>query len=114
MSDFRFAAPEWAYAFYALLVCVALLVWLNRRGSGALDRFVSTPLRERLVRSPSLFRRRMRIALLTLSRRHLDPGTDAASVGNAIRRDADLRLGDHDLSGRIQVDVGRRRRAEST
>ena len=67
MSDFQFAAPEWAYAFYALGVCVALLVWLNRRGSGALDRFVSTALRERLVRSPSLLRRRLRIALLALS-----------------------------------------------
>ena len=67
MSDFRFAAPEWGTAFAALAVCVALLIWLDRRSGGALDRFVSAALREQLVQSPSPLRRRVRIALLSLS-----------------------------------------------
>ncbi|MEE8508329.1 MAG: VWA domain-containing protein, partial [Myxococcota bacterium] len=67
MSDFRFAAPEWGTAFTALAVSVALLIWLDRRGGGALDRFVSAALRARLVQSPSPLRRRLRIALLSLS-----------------------------------------------
>ena len=67
MSEFRFAEPAWAYAFYALAVFVGLLFWLERRGGGALDRFVSSALHERLVEVPSSWRRRLRIVLLSLS-----------------------------------------------
>lgn len=67
MSELRFAEPFWAYAFYALAVFVGLLVWLERRGGGALDRFVSPALQARLVDSPSAWRRRLRIVLLSLS-----------------------------------------------
>ena len=67
MSEFRFAEPAWAYAFYALAVFVGLLFWFERRGGGALDRFVSSTLHERLVEVPSSWRRRLRIVLFSLS-----------------------------------------------
>ncbi|MBW1683664.1 MAG: VWA domain-containing protein [Deltaproteobacteria bacterium] len=67
MSEFRFAEPVWAYAFYALAVFVGLLFWFERRGGGALDRFVSSALHERLVEVPSSWRRRLRIVLFSLS-----------------------------------------------
>ncbi len=67
MSELRFAEPAWAYAFYALAVFIGLLVWLEQRGGGALDRFVSPALQARLVDLPSAWRRRLRIVLLSLS-----------------------------------------------
>ncbi len=67
MSEFRFAEPGWAYAFYGLAVLVASLFWLDRRGGSALDRFVALGLQPRLVESPSPWRRRSRLALLSLS-----------------------------------------------
>ncbi|MCH8082621.1 MAG: VWA domain-containing protein [Myxococcales bacterium] len=67
MSEFRFAQPQWIHALWGVLVFVALLFWFDRRGSGALDQLIGDTLRRRLVRRPSAFRRRMRIALLGLS-----------------------------------------------
>ena len=43
------------------------LVWLERRGSHALDRLVSDPMQDRLVLRPSRWRRWARIALLGIS-----------------------------------------------
>ena len=40
MTDLHFAAPEWVHLLWIILILAALLVWLERRGSGALDRFV--------------------------------------------------------------------------
>ena len=67
MSEFRFAQPQWIHALWVVLAFVALLFWFDLRGSGALDRLIGNTLRQRLVRRPSSFRRRMRIALLGLS-----------------------------------------------
>ena len=67
MSEFRFAQPQWLYAFWGVLTFVALLFWLELRGVGALDQLIGNALQRRLVRRPSSFRRRMRIALLGLS-----------------------------------------------
>jgi Ca-activated chloride channel family protein len=67
VSEFRFAQPQWIHALWGVLVFVALLFWFDLRGSGALDQLIGETLRRRLVRRPSAFRRRMRIALLGLS-----------------------------------------------
>ena len=67
MSEFRFAQPQWIHALWGVLAFVALLFWLDLRGSGALQQLIGDTLRRRLVRRPSAFRRRMRIALLGLS-----------------------------------------------
>ena len=67
MSEFRFAQPQWIHAFWGVLVFVALLLWFDLRGAGALDELIGSALRRRLVRRPSSLRRRMRIALLGLS-----------------------------------------------
>ncbi len=49
MSDLQFAAPEWAYAFWAVLAALATLFWLERRGGHALARFVGPALQAQLV-----------------------------------------------------------------
>ena len=67
MTDLHFAAPGWANAFYALAAFIVALVWLERRRSGSLDRFVSAALRERLVRETTPWRRQLRLGLLGLS-----------------------------------------------
>ena len=67
MSEFRFAQPQWIHALWGVLVFVALLFWFDLRGAGALDQLIGGTLKRRLVRSPSVFRRRMRITLLGLS-----------------------------------------------
>ncbi len=67
MSEFRFAQPQWIHALWGVLVFVALLFWFDLRGAGALEQLISDTLKRRLVRRPSLLRRRMRIALLGLS-----------------------------------------------
>jgi Ca-activated chloride channel family protein len=67
VSEFRFAQPQWIHALWGVLVFVALLFWFDLRGAGALDQLIGDTLKRRLVRSPSVLRRRMRIALLGLS-----------------------------------------------
>ena len=67
MSEFRFAQPQWIYAFWGVLTFVALLFWFDFRRTGALDQLIGNALQRRLVRRPSVFRRRMRIVLLGLS-----------------------------------------------
>jgi Ca-activated chloride channel family protein len=67
VSEFRFAQPQWIHALWGVLVFVALLFWFDLRRAGALDQLIGDTLKRRLVRSPSGFRRRMRIALLGLS-----------------------------------------------
>ena len=67
MSEFRFAQPQWLHALWGVLAFVALLFWFELRGVGALDQLIGNALQRRLVRRPSAFKRRMRIALLGLS-----------------------------------------------
>jgi Ca-activated chloride channel family protein len=67
VSEFRFADPQWAHALWGVLAFVALLFWLDRRGGAALERLIAGALRERLVRRPAPWRRRLAILLLGLS-----------------------------------------------
>ncbi len=67
MSELRFAEPQWVHALWGVAVFTLLLLWLDRRGSSALDRLVGLPLRSRLLRRPPAWQRRLRIALLGLS-----------------------------------------------
>ncbi|MDJ0849109.1 MAG: VWA domain-containing protein [Myxococcota bacterium] len=67
MSELRFAEPEWVHLLWGVAAFTALLFWLDRRGSSALDRLVGAALRSRLLRRPPAWRRRLRIALLGLA-----------------------------------------------
>ena len=53
MNTFRFAQPEWAYALWGVLALAGVLVALDWRARGRLDRLISTAMRARLVRAPS-------------------------------------------------------------
>ena len=67
MSELRFAEPGLVHLLWALLAFLALLAWLERRGTGALDQLVGSALRDRLVRRPTPARRWLRLALLGLT-----------------------------------------------
>jgi len=67
MNDFRFAEPQWVHALWALIVFVALLFWLDRRGGSALERLVSARLQTRLVQRSAALNRRLRLLLLGLA-----------------------------------------------
>jgi Ca-activated chloride channel family protein len=67
VSEFRFADPQWAHALWGVLAFVALLLWLDRRGGAALERLIAGAMRERLVRRPAPWRRRLAILLLGVS-----------------------------------------------
>ena len=67
MSDFRFAEPSWDVLLWAVAALVALLFWLDSRGTDVLSRFVSPTLAARLAHGPSAGRRRLSIALLGAS-----------------------------------------------
>ena len=67
MKDLHFAAPQHVHWIWLLLVVVGALVWLESRGSAALDRFLSRVMRRRLVARPSRARRLLRIGLLGAS-----------------------------------------------
>ncbi|MFP8878051.1 MAG: VWA domain-containing protein, partial [Myxococcota bacterium] len=67
MSEFRFAEPAWIHLLWGVLTFTVLLFWLERRGGGALSQLVSGVLQDRLVRRPTLWRRRARIVLLGLA-----------------------------------------------
>ena len=64
MTDVHFAAPEWVHLLWIVLAVVLLLVWLERRGGDALDRFVGGTLRTRLLTGPSRGQRTARILFL--------------------------------------------------
>ena len=67
MPEFSFAEPQWVHLIWGVLGLVALLAWLERRGSDALDRFVSVALRGRLVRAPGAGQRAARLVFLALT-----------------------------------------------
>ena len=62
-----FVHPELGMMMWAWAIAVLGLIWLERRGSDALDRLVSAALQGRLVIRPSRWRRWARIALLGVS-----------------------------------------------
>ena len=61
----HFANPELAPLLWLWLGFAALLIGLERRGSGALDRLVGAALQARLVERPASWRRWLRVGLLT-------------------------------------------------
>jgi Ca-activated chloride channel family protein len=63
----HFASPAWSVLLWAWLAFTALLVALERRGSGALDRIVASALQGQLVERPADWRRWLRIGLLSLA-----------------------------------------------
>lgn len=67
MNEFRFADPERVHVIWAVLVLTAVLVALELRSSGALDRFISRVLQGRLVARTSRVRRIARAACLGLT-----------------------------------------------
>lgn len=67
MSEFRFAEPQLIHGLWGVLVAIAALAWLDRRGGQALSRFVGEPLHEHLVSRPTPLRRSLRTLLLGLS-----------------------------------------------
>lgn len=66
MSDFRFEQPQWIHLVWLVILFVAILFWLERRGSAGLDRFLSTLMQQRLIHRPKPLLRLMRIVLLGL------------------------------------------------
>jgi Ca-activated chloride channel family protein len=66
-TPLHFVHPEFMHALWIWACAVLVLVLLERRGHGALDRLVSPALRDRLVDRPSRWRRWARVALLGLA-----------------------------------------------
>ena len=66
-TSFVFAHPELGMMMWVWAAIVLGLIWLERRGSDALDRLVSSALQGRLVIRPSRWRRWARITLLAIS-----------------------------------------------
>ncbi len=66
-DTFRFAEPGWALALWVVAFAVVLLLWLEQRGTRALDRLVSPALQVRLVERPRRAQRVLRIVFLGLS-----------------------------------------------
>lgn len=67
MSNFQFAAPNWSAALWGVLAIVVMLLWLDRRRSDALSRFVSPIMQARLVSRWSGRRRTTVILLIGLA-----------------------------------------------
>ena len=67
LEAFRFAEPHWAVALWVVAFFLLLLLWLDQRGSRALDRLVSPVLQQHLVSRPRRLLRLSRIALLGLA-----------------------------------------------
>ena len=66
-DTFRFAEPDWALALWVVAFAVVLLLWLEQRGTRALDLLMAPALQTRLVERPRRAQRVLRIALLGLS-----------------------------------------------
>ena len=67
MTEIYFAEPQWLHLLWLVLVFVALLLFLERRGNHLLSRFVSKTLQPRLVHNTGRSRRILRIILLGLT-----------------------------------------------
>lgn len=66
MSGLHFAATHWLHLLWALAALLAVLAWLEYRGTGDLDRFIAPPLQPRLVLRTTPLRRALRLILLGL------------------------------------------------
>ena len=66
-SPVHFVHPEFVHGLWVWGCAVLVLVLLERRGSDALDRLVSTALQSRLVDRPSRWRRWTRVGLLGIA-----------------------------------------------
>ncbi len=66
MSALHFAEPQWFHLLWVIPAFIALFIWLEYRGSSALDRFISTALQQRLVQRTTPLRRLLRLIFLGL------------------------------------------------
>jgi len=67
MSDFQFANPNWGQAIWPVAALVALLFWLDQRGTLALAQFLSPSMQDRLALRCSRTRRWASIVTLGLA-----------------------------------------------
>ena len=63
-AGMAFASPEWVHALWLVLAYVVVLLWLDRRGNRAIDRFVSPRMQGRLVRRTGSGQQMLRVFLL--------------------------------------------------
>ena len=67
MNNFRFANPNWGQAIWLVIGIVTLLLWLDQRGSLALNRFLSPGMQSRLALRSSRPRRWAAVLCLGLA-----------------------------------------------
>ena len=67
MNELRFAEPEWIHALWLVGVALLGLIWLERRGGAALERFVGPALQKRMVSTTASWQRVLRHALLAVA-----------------------------------------------
>ncbi len=67
MSDFTFGEAQYVHGLWIVLLFVATLIVLDRRGRSILEKFASKAMLPRLVRRPTTTRRWSRIGLLGLT-----------------------------------------------
>jgi len=65
--DLRFAQPQWVHLIWLVVALVLALFWLDRRGAGSLDRFLSLIMQQRLLTRHAPWRRASKILLLGLT-----------------------------------------------
>ena len=63
-ASLQFAHPENILFVWIWLALFVAVIFLERRGSDVLDRFVAVAMQSQLVARPSLWRRRVRLGLL--------------------------------------------------
>ena len=66
MNSLYFAQPQWFHLFWAVVVSLGMMIWLERRAGGDLTQFMHPLLQSRLVRAISPTRKYLRIILLGL------------------------------------------------
>ncbi len=67
MNELRFAEPEWIHALWFVGSTLLGLIWLERRGGAAFDRFVGPALQKRMVSTTASWQRVLRLALLAVA-----------------------------------------------
>ena len=66
MNTLTFAAPAYAHLGWVVLALCGTLLWLQRRGGGALARFIDPAMQPRLVRRVSRHRQWLGVGLVAL------------------------------------------------
>ncbi len=66
MDQFRFEQPAWGHLIWPVALLIAALLWLEIRQRTALDQFMSTRMRERLVSGPGRLRQTISLGCFAL------------------------------------------------